>query len=134
MSLPSGLSELVDDEEPLARYLTSKSSYNTKGIKSGAFNPSPIDGKTSVFRHGDEPLSSLKSIGSKNIPVNKIHGVAIINAKTVRETILEIEASEPPELHANITKWPLSDDPDLQKAERLKIAIILSQKSKKILF
>jgi hypothetical protein len=53
--LPSGLSEAIEDDENLARFLTSSSQFNAVMVKPSAFLPNPTDGETSVFRHGSEP-------------------------------------------------------------------------------
>ena len=61
--LPSGLPDLVNDEEDLARFLTQKGQFNASMAKPAAFLPYPRDRETSVSRHGREPLGGLWAIG-----------------------------------------------------------------------
>jgi hypothetical protein len=40
-TLPSGLEEIITDDEDLARYLTSSSQFNAVMVKPAAFLPNP---------------------------------------------------------------------------------------------
>lgn len=93
--------------------------------------PNPRNGETSVFRHGAEPLADLIAIGEKEVGgARPVHGVAIIKAKAIRKTSLEIRAGEPPPLHADIIGWPWArEDPDFGKAEQKLIAAQLAQEA-----
>ena len=126
--LPSGLPEIVADEEDLARFLTSSSQFNAGGAKPAAFLPNPSNGETSVFRHGDQPRASLWRIGNEHVSVNRtLHGAAIFKAKHVRSALLEVVAQEPPPRHANIVGWPWPTDPELGKAARKERALVIAQ-------
>jgi hypothetical protein len=133
--LSSGLPEHVDDDESLARFLTSSHYFSSNGIKPAAFLPNPKDGETSVFRHGGEPRASLWQIGNAHIAGERtLHGAAIFKARDVRKAMLDVTAVEPPARHANITGWPWSQaDPDMGKAERKERAMQIAQHAKLLL-
>ena len=61
----------------------------------------------------------------------RVHGAAIINAKTVRSAELEVRVGgEPPPRHANIVGWPWhKDDPDFGKAKQKELAALIAQKA-----
>ena len=122
--LSSGLAEIVEDEESLARFLTSSSQFNANGAKPSAFLPNPIDRAKSVFRYGSEPRDFLWRIAEEHIAGVRIHGAAIVKAQHVRSARLDIVAHEPPPRHANIIGWPWSQsDPEMRKAEHMEIAL-----------
>ena len=127
--LPSGLSEVIDDDEDLARFLTSSSQFNAIMVKPSAFLPNPRDGETSVFRHGNEPRDELWKIGRECAVVDRtLHGAAIFKARNVRVALLELVASEPPPRHAGIVRWPwLEDDPEMQKAHQKERAALIAR-------
>ena len=129
--LPSGLPEHVADEEPLARFLTSSSHFNTLMVKPSAFLPGPTDHKTSVFRHGSEPRDALWQIAAVAIGGQRtVHGAAVLDARVVRSIGLEVEAEEPPDRHANIARWPEhANDPDMTRARWREHAAFLAQQS-----
>lgn len=131
MTLPSGLLEDVGDEEDLARFLTSSGHYNASSVRPSAFLPNPKNGETSVFRHGKEPLDELREMGQREVgKQRRVHGAAIIKAKTVRSAELEVRAGEPPPRHANIVRWPWhKDDPDFGKAKQKELAALIAQKA-----
>lgn len=135
MSLPSGLPDHIDNNEDLARFLTSSGHYNSTAVRPAAFLPNPKNGETSVFRHGAEPLEELKAIAQTEVGTErKIHGAAIVKAGVIREAKLEIRAAEPPPRHADIINWPWSqDDPDFAKAEQRALAVLIAQKASKLL-
>ena len=111
--LPSGLSEIIEDDEDLASFLTSSSQFNAVMVKPSAFLPNPRDGETSVFRHGRGPRDGLWKIGREHAVGDRtLHGAAIFKARNVKEALLEVIATEPPPRHACIVRWPwLQDDP-----------------------
>jgi hypothetical protein len=117
--LPSGLTELVGDDESLARFLPSKNHFNTRGVKHAAFLPSAAAHETSVFRHTGDPASELWAIGAEHLTVagRAFHGAAIVKAREVRAASLDVGADEPPPRHAIIKGWPVDPDPELQKAQ-----------------
>ena len=121
--LGSGLSHRVDNEEHLARFLTSSRHFNSTMVKPAAFLPK--DEETSVYRHGAEPRVQLWQIAEENLRLReeqKCHGAAILKACFVRASGLDVIAEEPPARHANIKGWPLLDDPAMQRAKRRQIA------------
>lgn len=127
--LPSGLPELVEGEEDLARFLTSSSHFNSVGVKPSAFLPNPANRETSIFRHGAHPDESLWRIAQEHVTTSRtLHGVAVFKAKHVRDAGLDVTAAEPPPRHANIVRWPWPDgDPEMGKAERRERAILIAQ-------
>lgn len=131
MTLPSGLPDIVADEEDVARFLTSSGHYNATMVKPAAFMPNPRNGETSVFRHGAVPLEDLKSLGDQELGgERRVHGVAIIKAGMVRAAKLELRASEPPPRHADIIGWSwTAHDPDIGKAAQKELAALLAQKA-----
>lgn len=125
--LPSGLPEIVDDGEDLARFLFSSGQYNTTAVKHTAFLPNPKDNETSVFRHGAVPAKELWKLGSDLASSGReLRGAAILKAGDVRNATLDIIAAEPPFRHAAIRNWPHDNDPILQKAKQKELAILLA--------
>ena len=127
--LASGLADTVDNEEDVARFLTSSGHFNAAGVKPAAFLPNPKNGETSVYRHGSHPPASLWQIAKNHVGAARtLHGAAIVKAKHVRSALLEVVAQEPPPLHANIVNWPSSQaDPDMAKAEQKERAALIAQ-------
>jgi len=127
--LPSGLSEIVDDEENLARFLTSSSQFNAVGVKPAAFLPNPKNGETSVFRRGGHPRESLWRTAEEYLAgARTLHGAAILKAAHVRSASLDVKAQEPPPRHANIVGWPWSKtDPEMGKAEQKERAALIAR-------
>ena len=127
--LPSGLPEHVADEEPVARFLTSDSQFNSKGAKPSAFMPGPKDSKTSVFRQGADPAHLLWEMGDHEIGTERrIRAAAMLTAAAVRQATLEVESQEPPPKHANISGWPNAvNDSVSTKAQCKEFALLLSQ-------
>jgi hypothetical protein len=136
MPLSSGLPELVASQEPLARFLTSSSHYNSSVVKPPAFLPNPNDGKTSVFRHDAEPRDALEAMGRNEVAEDRsLHGAAIITAAEVRAAKLEVTAAEPLPLHADIEGWPwMQGDREFGKAESKEKALLLAQKAQLLKF
>lgn len=127
--LLSGLADAVEDDEDLARFLTSSRQYNAVMAKPAAFLPNPKDHETSVFRHGLEPRQALWTIGLDYVVRDRpLYGAAIFKARAVREAALEVLPTEPPPRHASIVQWPwLADDPDLQRARQTEHAALIAQ-------
>jgi hypothetical protein len=130
-ALPSGLPVVVDDDEDLARFLTSSSQFNMIMVKPSAFLPNPRDGATSVFRHGGKPLDELWQIGIEVMAGDRtLHGAAVVKARHVRDVRLEVRPEEPPPRHANIVGWASTgSDPELAKARRKEQAALLAQQA-----
>lgn len=121
--LPSGLPETVGPEERLARFLTSRSHFNTTMVRPAAFLPNPADRKKSVCRHSGEPQAELVMLAGEYLPAEtKVYGAGICTASDVLQSRLDLEASEPPRRHADITGWPILEDLDLQRAADKEIA------------
>jgi hypothetical protein len=133
--LPSGLPEIVADEEALTRFLMSSSYFNATVVKPSAFLPDArAQMTTSVSRHGAEPRENLIQIGRGLRPDRTLHGAAIFSAAVVRSARLDIVADEPPPRHANIVRWPINVDPILQKAAQVERALEIASASRLILF
>ena len=126
--LASGLPEVVADDEDLARFLTSRSQFNSQAVKPAAFLPSPEDRETSVFRRGSEPHHALWAVGQEHVAGDRtLHGVAVVKAHAVRAAQLDVIADEPPPRHAAIRGWPwLEGDPELRKAQQKEKAALIS--------
>ena len=129
--LGSGLPDLVQDNEDLARFLTSSSQFNAQMAKPAAFLPSTSDRETSVFRHGSEPRAALWTIGDEHVAGNRtLRGAAIVRARDVRAALLDVIADEPPPRHAAIRGWPwLDDNVELQKAQQKERAALVASKA-----
>lgn len=124
--LLSGLPNHVADDEELARILRSSSHFNTLGAKASAFMPAR-DGMTSVIRHGSEPREQLWRLAQDTLGADiSVHGAAILRVKKVREQDLDVLPEEPPPRHANIVGWPMSADPELQRAQQREIALVIA--------
>ena len=134
-SIRSGLPEAIADSEHLARFLTSSSQYNAKGVKPSAFLPNPNDQTTSVFRHDGEPESELWEIGVEDaVGTRTLYGAAIVIVEVVRSAKLAVAANEPPPRHAVICKWPVDQsDAELQKAKHKEIALVIASKARLLL-
>ncbi len=130
-TLPSGLADTVDDQEDLARFLTSSSHFNAVMVKPAAFLPSLRHGQTSVFRHGSEPRGALWQIARDYaVGDRSLHGAAIVRARDVRAAQLDLLANEPPPRHANVVGWTWSaTDPEMGKAERKEQAALIAQQA-----
>jgi len=128
-TLPSGLPDIVGEEEELARFLTQSGHFNARMAKPAAFLPNPKDRETSVYRHGYHPSDQLWEIGRSATIGRNLYGVAIITAKIVGEAELEVKSNEPPPRHAVIRGWPWLSDPELQRAQQKEKAIILASQS-----
>lgn len=127
--LPSGLSDVIADEEDLARFLTSSSHFSKTMVKPSAFVPNPTTNDTSVFRHGREPRAALWALAEEHVVGRRnLHGVAVISARDVRAAGLDVVPHEPPPTHANIIGWPSSNiDPEMAKAEQKERAILIAR-------
>ena len=133
--LESGLPVDIGDEEDLARFLTSKSHFNSTMVKPVAFLPSSEDGMTSVYRHGREPVDDLWRIAAEHLPaVRFVYGACIVKGRTVRAAELQVAAQEPPPRHANIGGWAfVTSDPELTKARQMEQAARLVQFTERVL-
>lgn len=120
--LPSGLPDIISEEEPLARFLPSKNYFNSVGPKGAAFLPNPKHRNTSVFRIGNDPERLRQTWSATSTGDRSLKGAAIFRAIAVRRIGLMVVALEPPPAHANIEGWPWDSDPALQKGRQLELA------------
>lgn len=128
--LPSGLPDLVADDEDLARFLTQSSHFTSAMAKPAAFLPSPKGRETSVSPQGRAPLESLWTIGLEAAGDRNLYGAAVFKARVVRAAQLEVAADEPPARHAVIRNWPwIEGDPELQKAAQKEKAILIASEA-----
>jgi hypothetical protein len=128
--LSSGLSEIVSDDEDLARFLTQSSQFVATMAKPAAFLPSPKDRETSVSGHGSEPRKVLWQTGISAAGTRKLYGAALFKAGAVRAAKLDVLADEPPLRHAVIRGWPRNEtDPELQKAQQKEIATMIASQA-----
>jgi hypothetical protein len=133
--LPSGLPEVVDDDEALARFLLSSSHFSATVVRAAAFLPNPkAHMTTSVSRHGAGARDELIQVGRALRPDRTLHGAAICKAAVVRSARLDVISDEPPPRHANIVGWPVDADPSFQKAAQLERALEIASQSHLIRF
>ena len=127
--LPSGLPDYVADPEPLSRFLTSDSQFNSAMPRAAAFMPGPSDAKTSVFRQGPDPRDAVWETADREIgTVRHVRAAAFLSASAVRQAKLDVESREPPPRHANIIGWPnAGNDAELTRAQRKEFALLLVQ-------
>jgi hypothetical protein len=117
----------VNPDENLARYLFSRKHYSTayQTVKYTAFIPPPANNRLSVFRISDLSGSEVWNIG-ENIGTQRgktLFGRADIEAMSILETGLSINADDIPHRHANIIGWP-------EEASAIKLkAIELAEKA-----
>ena len=128
-ALRTGVDETIDDDEELARFLTSPRQFNSTTARPTAFLPS--GGETSVFRHGAEPSGSLWQIGRDNIVDGRtLLGAAILQVRQIRTALLDVIPVEPPPRHAVIVGWPVvASEPDIEKAQQRQRALMLASRA-----
>jgi|SRR3974390_508269 hypothetical protein len=130
-TLPSGLPEIVADEEELVRFLTQSNRFNSIMAKPAAFLPNPKFRNTSVFRIIPDPELIRLAWQQNKVGEGSLKAAAACTAIEVRKTGLDVLPEEPPSRHANLEGWPwLDGDADLQRAKQLEIAQGIAQKSK----
>ncbi len=135
MSLPSGLPEVVANDEPILRFLTNRNHYNTSAVKPPAFTPNPKDGCLSVARHNAEPIDASERMAREDFNLPKAVGVARLPAKAFRKEGLDFRADDTPPRHADVIDWPWrEDDPEYGKSERKLIAAALAQQAERLMF
>ena len=135
MPLPSGLPERVDDDEPISRFLTSKSHFNTVAVKQAAFLPNRKNGRLSVARHSGEPADESARIARDDFQLEKALGAAVLFARAFREESLDFEADDTPPRHADVIGWPWrEDDPEFGKSEQKLKAAALAQQANKLMY
>jgi hypothetical protein len=121
--LSSGLTEEVLDCEVAARAIVSSTwvAKTTGRVKYPAFLPNQ-DHETSITRalklSPDQLWASAQAAaGNRNL-----HGIGNAHVGRIRIEHLDVTSSEPPDFHADIVRWPIDPDPDLQRAKRNAVA------------
>lgn len=123
--MPSGLPEIVANEETLVRFVFTSNHYNAQGVKWQAIMPDPANDETSVFRSyagvpDDLWQQGLRIAGERTLT---LHGAGCLSAALVLQASLAIKSVEPPPKHANIVGWPtIVGDPAMQKSARMELA------------
>lgn len=110
------------------RFLTQSSQFSSIGVRAVAFLPNPKHGNTSVFR-GTDTLTLRGTFEAARTDGKVAKALAVLRAHKVREVHLDVLAEEPPPAHANIERWPRESDPELQKAQQMKLAGVLAASS-----
>lgn len=120
------LPDIVDEHEPLSRYLLSKTQFSQQNnrVKSSAFMP-PSDLRLSVFRTQGLSDGEIWELGEEEVvqkaPTPKtLYGRAEIVALTVSAVGLKVHPDNTPPRHANITGWP--QEKSAQKLIALQLA------------
>lgn len=133
--LPSGLPEVVADEEMLTRFINSASRFNATMAKPAAFLPHPAHKNSSVFRmDGRDAIHANHVYGETSHSEQSLKAVAICTAATVRAQELDVVAQEPPPRHANIEGWNWDSDPQMAKAHQKQQAGAIASKSDLVIF
>ena len=115
----------VEEVETLSRFIFQTNWYRTsnQSVRHTAFMPNPKNGETSVYRTSEITDEEIWNIGNREVSVKRgkpILGRADIIAGVVISRDLEINPSESPERHANITGWP--DEPSKRRLIALELA------------
>ena len=131
--LPSSLSELIEDQEIIVRFLTQRGQFNKITAKPAAFMPDHKSKETSVSRHGPEPSEMLWELGRFAAGDRTLYGATFITAGKIRGNKLDVFTAEPPPRHAAIRNWPWEDDPEFQKAKQKDLALGLASDSDPLL-
>ncbi|MDZ7661958.1 hypothetical protein [Thiohalophilus sp.] len=125
-------SNKVSDDECLSRYIFSSKHFNTKGIKSVAFIPSPKNDETSVFRISNLNDDDVWAIGHNHVArlrKQSLKARADLLAAGPRSLSLDVTPETTlHKLHANIVNWPTERDDKIELAIDLaKMATLKSQ-------
>lgn len=107
-------------EEPLARYIFSRSHFSTTRVKPRAFHPPP-NLRLSVFRIQELEDSDIWAIGG-NIASERdetLRARADITVGAVEQRGLSVEPDNTPPRHATICAWPPEKSARLLKAQEL---------------
>lgn len=122
-TLPSGLPDVVADQETLSRFLTQKDQFNSVMAKPAALKPHPEHGNASVFRLGENNRKQLIQTWRQTTTSDRsLKAVVFFTAAAVRATGLGVTPEEPPPAHANVDRWPFDSDPEMQIARHKEIA------------
>lgn len=118
----------IEPSEKLSRFILQSNWIRASDstVKPAAFLPNPHNGNTSVFRTSGISEQNTWEIGDREVADRRgkpLLGRADILAFDVLSKHLQINPSEPPLRHANITDWPD------EKSKRLQIAVELAADS-----
>lgn len=117
-------SDLIDDTEVVSRYLLSSSDFSASvsRIKPRAFEPSPQDKCTSVFRIDGLQEDEIWGIGYENVAKprdRRIHARADFSVAVLAKIGLTIRPKEPPKRHALIDGWTTEKHIIMARAQEL---------------
>lgn len=127
MRLPSQ----PEANEPIARFLTSKSDFSAqqRRVRERAFLPHPALHECSVFRVESLETWEIFRLGREHVKVRRIYGYAEFAVRDATSLDLEVSPAEPPPRHANIIGWPRDRDPAMEEARQLLIAKELAMRA-----
>ena len=131
--LPIVDSNSISPIEVVARYLLSSSHYsvNNARVKPRAFEPSPRDQCTSVFRIDELSENEIWEMGTRFVAEpseRRIHARADITVSNIINLNLSIRPDEPPIRHALITGWSSEKHIRMAKAQELAAQASLNMK------
>ncbi len=119
-------SNVIKETEIASRYLLSSNDFNATNsrIKPKAFEPSPQDRCTSVFRIDGLQEDEVWDIGHKNVAEprgqgRRIHARADFLVSVLPKIGLTIRPKEPPKRHALIDGWTTEKHIAMAKAQEL---------------
>lgn len=128
MSLPSGLPEVIDPSEHIARFARHKSQYkpSTLEARGDLFMPPRNSTDLSVSRVETLSIRAIKELGHRTIeqvPGHTLKGWVIMEASVIRSTRkFGLVADEPDDqhfYHAHITGFPLDKSELMEAADDL---------------
>jgi len=131
--LPKIDSNAISPNEVVTRYLLSSSHYsvNNARVKPRAFEPSPRDQCTSVFRIDKLSEGEIWEMGTRFVAEpseRQIHARAEITVSNILDINLFIRPDEPPIRHALITGWSSEKHIRMAKAQELAAQASLTMK------
>lgn len=111
-------------EEPLTRFIYSKSHFGNDRVKAPAFMPRPSDDELSVFRtHGLSNRDIYRTAPKRNQRSPRASGT--LQAQQVIMLGLSINPNNVPPRHADICSWPLAREDRKELAQDLANLAIL---------
>ena len=90
MTLLSGLPEVIDDSEPVARFLTQRSHIANGIVTAAAFLPNPKDRETSVFRAVNLPRTEMWPHGVLAAGQRTLYGAVFLKAHAAQAANLRV--------------------------------------------
>lgn len=127
MTLPSGLSEVVGDDEPLARFIRHKSQYkpSTLQVRGDLFMPPRSMTVLSVSRVGELSLPAIEELGHHVVQQagHTLKGWCILETRRVRSIrkfdVVSDEPDDQHHYHAHITGFPVDKSELMEAADDL---------------